>query len=146
MVEKKKILKNTCVFPLPVVLYRQQRERGNRELGAARLSLKAKKEKDVSTAARAVREEKNMTNMKKYIVGYYNGESRQQPGKGCDYMICAARDEDGEPVELYAEMLEPDGLAVGDMAAWDYAIFNDLKADIIRQAKDCGIAAEQLAF
>ena len=87
-----------------------------------------------------------MTTLKKYRVGYHNGESRQQPGKACDYMTCWVKDEDGGSIELYAEMLEPDGLVVDDMAAWDYAIFNDLKADIIRQAKDCGIAAEQLAF
>ena len=84
--------------------------------------------------------------LRTYKVNFSNSESRQQPGKGCDYMVCAARDEDGRPVELYAEMLEPDGLAVDDMSAWDCSIFNDLKADIIRQAKDCGIAAEQLVF
>ena len=84
--------------------------------------------------------------MEKYRVGYYNGASRQQPGKACDYMLCWVKDEDSNPIELYAEALEPDSSTVDDMAAWDYVIFNDLKADIIRQAKDCGIAAEQLAF
>ena len=87
-----------------------------------------------------------MKDMKKYSIGYHNGESRQHPGKACDYMLCFVEDEAGAPVELYAEALEPDGSAVDDMAAWDYAVFNDLKADIIRQAKDCGIAAEQLVF
>ena len=81
-----------------------------------------------------------------YKVTFFNGESRLQPGKGCVYMLCFVEDEDGEPVELYTEALEPDGSAVDDMAAWDYAVFNDLKADIIRQAKNCGIAAEQLVF
>lgn len=81
-----------------------------------------------------------------YNVTFFNGESRQQPGKGCDYMLCWIEDEDGRSVELYAELLEPDGSAVNDMAAWDYAVFNDLKVEITRQAKDYGITAEQLEF
>lgn len=56
MVEKK-ILKNACVFPLPVVLYRQRKGAGQPGAGATRLDLKAKKEDEVATA-RAVRKEK----------------------------------------------------------------------------------------
>ena len=81
-----------------------------------------------------------------YKVKFFSGESRQQPGKGCDYMLCWVEDEDGRPVELYAEVLEPDSSAVDDMAAWDCMIFTGLKAEIIRQAKDCGIVAEELEF
>ena len=84
--------------------------------------------------------------MKKYDIGYYGGESLQHPGKACDYMACWVEDEDSSSVELYAEALQPDGSAVEDMAAWDWAIFSDLKAEIIEQAKLLGVAAEQLEF
>lgn len=84
--------------------------------------------------------------MKKYDVGYYSGESLQHPGKGCDYMICAARDECGEPVEMYAEVLVPDDVSEGSADAWSDSVYDDLKADIIEQAKAYGIAEGQLEF
>ena len=88
----------------------------------------------------------DMRTLEKYRVRFYNGGSRQHPGKACDYMICWVEDEDSNSIELYAEALEPDGSAVADMVAWDYAIFNDLKAEIIDQAERLGVAAEQLEF
>ena len=83
---------------------------------------------------------------KKYRVEYYGGESRQQPGKGCDYMICAAWDEDGDPVELYAEIICPDDVTEDNVDDWSDSVSDDLKAEIIRQGKDYGITAEQLEF
>lgn len=84
--------------------------------------------------------------LKKYRVEFSGGESRQQPEKGCDYMICAAWDKDGDPVELYAEIVSPEGLTIEDADAWSDSVYDDLKAEIIRQAKDYGITAEQLEF
>lgn len=84
--------------------------------------------------------------MKKYNVGYYSGESLQHPGKGCDYMICAARDEDGDPVEMYAEAICPDDVTEDNVDAWSDSVYDDLKADIIEQAARLGVAADQLEF
>ena len=84
--------------------------------------------------------------MKKYNIGYYGGESLQHPGKACDYMICAARDEAGEPVELYAEVICPDDVTEDNIDAWSESIYDDLKAEIIEQAERLGVAAEQLEF
>lgn len=87
-----------------------------------------------------------MMNNKKCKVEYYGGESRQQPEKACDYMICAAWDEDGDPVELYAEIICPDDVTEDNVDAWSDSVYDDLKAEIIRQAKDYGITADQLIF
>ena len=84
--------------------------------------------------------------MKKHTVGYYGGESLQYPGKSCDYMICHVDDEDGELVDLYAEVICPDDVTEDSIDAWSDSVYDDLKAEIIRQAKDYGIAAEQLEF
>ena len=84
--------------------------------------------------------------MKKYNVGYYSGESLQYPGKGCDYMICAARDEDGRPVELYAEVICPDDVTEDTVDAWSDSVYDDLKAEIIEQAELLGVAESQLIF
>lgn len=87
-----------------------------------------------------------MLKKKNYEVKFFGGESRQQPGKGCDYMVCWVDDECGDPVELYTEVLEPDGLTVNGSVAWDDIVYDYLKAEIINQAKTYGITAEQLEF
>ena len=87
-----------------------------------------------------------MKNLKKYSIGYYGGESLQHPGKACDYMICVARDEDGRPVETYAEVICPDDVTEDNVDAWSESVYDDLKAEIIEQAKRLGVAAEQLEF
>lgn len=84
--------------------------------------------------------------MKNYIIGYYGGESLLQPGKSCDYMICVSQDENGEPVELYAEAVCPDDVTEDNVDAWSDSVYDDLKAEIIDQAKILGVAAEQLIF
>ena len=84
--------------------------------------------------------------MEKYIIGYYGGESLQHPGKACDYMICAARDEDGEPVEMYAEAICPDDVTEDNVDAWSDSVYDTLKAEIIEQAERLGVTAEQLEF
>lgn len=80
-----------------------------------------------------------------YRVEFFAGESREYPGKACYYMLCQAEAEDGELVELYAEVLSGDVTETGVMdrhtAAW-----YKLKADIISQAKCYGIAEDQLEF
>lgn len=84
--------------------------------------------------------------MKKYTVRYHNGESRQQPGKGCDYMLCWVENEGGNSVELYAEILCPDDVAEDAVDDWSDSVYDDLKAEIIEQAELLGVAAEQLEF
>ena len=84
--------------------------------------------------------------MKKYTIGYYGGESLQYPGKACDYMICAARDEYDRPVEMYAEAICPDNITEDNIDAWSDSVYDDLKAEILEQAKRLGVAAEQLEF
>lgn len=84
--------------------------------------------------------------MKNYIIGYYGGESLLQPGKSCDYMICVSQDENGEPVELYAEIACPDDVTEDSLDAWSDSVYDDLKADIIEQAEAYGIAEDQLEF
>lgn len=61
---------------------------------------------------------------------FEGGESREHPGKACDYMI-VRRDHD----ELYAERLVEDRWDVAD----DFDHYDDLLADIIDQAEEEGM-------
>ena len=81
-----------------------------------------------------------------YTVDYFGGESRKQPGKSCDYLLCYVDDEDGKLVELYAEALCPDDVTEETIDDWSDGVYDDLKAEIIEQAKEYGIVAEQLEF
>ena len=72
----------------------------------------------------------------KYNVEYQGGESREIPGVAVDYMLANVM-VDGEEIELYAEKeAEKD----------ETATYEDLKAMILEQAKEYGIAAESLSF
>lgn len=66
-----------------------------------------------------------------YVVRYEGGESRTLPGAAVDYMLAVV---DG--VELYAETPATD----------DASSYDELRAEIIRQAAEVGISADQLSF
>ena len=72
----------------------------------------------------------------KYNVEYQGGESREIPGVAVDYMLANVM-VDGEEIELYAEKEAEED---------ETATYEDLKAMILEQAKEYGIAAESLSF
>lgn len=74
--------------------------------------------------------------MKKYKVTYQGGEGRYT-NEAVDWMMVAIETDD-EPIELYAEreMIEGD----------ETANYDDLKADILRQAEENGIDKDSLIF
>lgn len=72
----------------------------------------------------------------KYNVEYQGGESREIPGVAVDYMLSNVM-VDGDEVELYAEKEAEED---------ETATYEDLKAMILEQAKEYGIAAESLSF
>ena len=74
---------------------------------------------------------KATTTITRYVVRYEGGESRTQPGRAVDYMLAVV---DG--VELYAETPATD----------DASSYDELRAEIIRQAAEVGISADQLSF
>lgn len=74
--------------------------------------------------------------MKKYKVTYQGGEGRYT-NEAVDWMMVTIETDD-EPIELYAEreMIEGD----------ETANYDDLKADILRQAEENGIDKNSLVF
>lgn len=80
--------------------------------------------------------EKQEDTKMKYNVEYQGGESREVPGVAVDYMLANVM-VDGEEVELYAEK---------EAEEEETATYEDLKAMILEQAKEYGIAAESLSF
>lgn len=78
----------------------------------------------------------------KIRIGFYGGESAYEAGKSCNYLIALEKptDAEGDPVELYAEIILPD-----EDTPDDYG-YEALKAEIIEQAKEHGIPAENLVF
>ena len=74
--------------------------------------------------------------MKKYKVTYQGGEGRYTTA-AVDWMMVTVETDD-EPLELYAEreMVEGD----------ETATYDDLKADILRQAEENGIDKDSLIF
>ena len=74
--------------------------------------------------------------MKKYKVEYQGGEGRYTTA-AVDWMMVTIETDD-EPIELYAEreMVEGD----------ETATYDDLKADILRQAEENGIDKDSLIF
>lgn len=83
---------------------------------------------------------------------FEGGESRQNHDLGCNYMIAHAEDSEGNDVELYSEVLVPDDwqeyeeIPDGERERFDQESFEELKADIIRQAKEAGIEVQNLSF
>ena len=89
--------------------------------------------------------------MNKINVEFNGGESRQNPGVACDYMI-AKTEIDGEEIELYAEILIDDfckehGLDydTDDLEAEDM-IYQQLRDDIVEQAREHGILENAMHF
>lgn len=89
--------------------------------------------------------------MNKINVEFNGGESRQNPGVACDYMI-AKTEIDGEEIELYAEILIDDfckehGLDydTDDLEAEDM-IYQQLRDDIVELAREHGILENTLHF
>ena len=64
----------------------------------------------------------------------------------CNYMLARTEDADGDPIELYSEVLMPENLRDDEVDAFDAATYPILKEDIINQAIDAGIDANQLVF
>ena len=87
-------------------------------------------------------EGKKMANVEKIKVTFAGGEARDwHPGDIhiVNYMRAQFEDKDGDEVELYAEYAvnESDDEVAG---------YDELKAEIIEQAAEYGIAAERLHF
>lgn len=89
--------------------------------------------------------------MNKINVEFNGGESRQNPGVACDYMI-AKTEIDGEEIELYAEILIDDfckenGLDydTDDLEAEDM-IYQQLRDDIVELAREHGILENAMHF
>lgn len=74
--------------------------------------------------------------MKKYKVTYQGGEGRYTTA-AVDWMMVTIETDD-EPIELYAER----EIVEGD----ETATYDDLKADILRQAEENGIDKDSLIF
>ena len=72
----------------------------------------------------------------KYNVEYQGGEYREVTGVAVDYMLSNVM-VDGDEVELYAEKEAEED---------ETATYEDLKAMILEQAKEYGIAAGSLSF
>lgn len=88
-------------------------------------------------------EEKRMANVKKIKVRFEGGEARDfHHGKlnAVNFMLAKFEDEDGDEIELYAEHEIEDEDASSDEG------YDELKAEIIEQAKEYGIAADRLHF
>ena len=64
----------------------------------------------------------------------------------CNYMLARTEDADGDPIELYSEVSLPENLRDDEVDAFDAATYPILKEDIINQAIDAGIDANQLVF
>jgi len=97
--------------------------------------------------------------MKKYSVLYEGGTSRLNPAIGVDYMIAHVLDQDGDPVELYAEENPLDYIPEEDRDLDPEELYQkyyfcdcipllyyDLKNEIIRRAAEVGITEDQLEF
>ena len=64
----------------------------------------------------------------------------------CNYMLARTEDADGDSIDLYSEVLMPENLRDDEVDAFDAATYPILKEDIINQAIDAGIDANQLVF
>lgn len=84
----------------------------------------------------------------KYRVEFSGGELRDN-SYGC-YMICEVQDKDGDGVELYAEYPSPDewdeDTPQCEVSAFEDEAFETLKTELLQQAKEVGISADQLEF
>ena len=71
--------------------------------------------------------------VRKYEVIYKGGESRYNPGVGVDYMLVNLHDEDGDWMELYAEIEYTEDFPFNDKN--ELRAYKELKEEIIEQAE-----------
>lgn len=88
-----------------------------------------------------------MENMEKITV-IFEGGIANDGVHACNYMLARTEVADGDPMlfELYSEVLMPENLRDDEVDAFDAATYPILKEDIINQAIDAGIDANQLVF
>lgn len=86
-----------------------------------------------------------MENMEKITV-IFEGGIANDGVHACNYMLARTEDADGDPIELYSEVSMPENLRDDEVDAFDAATYPILKEDIINQAIDAGIDANQLVF
>ena len=85
---------------------------------------------------------------------FEGGSSRFNPSAGVNYMLAKAHDKDGDEIELYAEVAapddwagrDPDEIAEEEMERFDKESYNQLKAEILRQAEKNQINPDALDF
>lgn len=92
--------------------------------------------------------------MRKFDVDFMGGESRVKPLQACTYML-ANCEVDGEPVELYSEIVVKDWCEERnidfesedfDPEDFDDEIYPVLREDIVKQAAKYGITEDELNF
>lgn len=74
----------------------------------------------------------------KALVLYQAGESRYDPSKGIDFMLCRLDRSEWGDIELYAEADPVEGDELGT--------YDELKAEILKQAEAEGVPADILRF
>lgn len=84
--------------------------------------------------------------MSKKIKVIFEGGNATDGVHSCDYMLCNCYDRDGEPVRLYAEYLQPEDLAFGDLDGFDKEAYPLLKRKILEQAEENNVDPDTLAF
>ena len=88
--------------------------------------------------------------MEKFTV-IFEGGIANDGVHACNYMLARTEDADGDSIDLYSidlysEVLMPENLRDDEVDAFDAATYPILKEDIINQAIDAGIDANQLVF
>lgn len=92
--------------------------------------------------------------MRKFDVEFMGGESRVKPLQACTYML-ANCEVDGEPVELYSEIVVKDWCDERnidfeseefDPEDFDDDIYPVLRDEIVKQAAKHGISEDELKF
>lgn len=92
--------------------------------------------------------------MNKINVEFKSGESRVEPLQACTYML-ASFEVDGEPVELYSEIVVKDWCAEHDIDFEDENfdpedidddVYPVLRKEIVKQAAKYGISESELHF
>lgn len=80
----------------------------------------------------------------KALVLYQAGESRYDPLKGIDFMLCHLDSVDRGDIELYAEA---DPVPGDEPDTWDeLGTYDELKSEILKQAEAEGVPADILHF
>lgn len=92
--------------------------------------------------------------MRNFVVEFKSGESKVKPLQDCTYML-ASCEVDGEPVELYSEIVVKDwcdehGIDFEDEdfdpEEIDEDVYSVLRDEIVKQAAKHGISEDELKF